>query len=117
MEILEALTGILVSLGFFAAIILSLYFYFRARNQERLAMIEKGYQPVDKKGKSNRSLRSLKFGVFFIGIGIGLFFGYLLSHFTSINSTVAYFFMILLFGGAGLIINYYLESKISKKEN
>ena len=117
MEVTETITSIVITLALFATILLSLYYYFRARNQVKMAMIEKGYQPPQKSNGTNKSLRSLKFGTFFIGIGVGIFFGYLMTAFTVINPVVSYFFMILLFGGVGLVINYYLESKINKKKD
>lgn len=110
MEITETITSMSISLAFFAAIVLSLYFYFRARHQERMAMIEKGYQPPPSP-KKDLSLRSLKWGVFFIGLALGLFMGYVLATYTRIDGVISFFSMIMLFGGASLIFNYYLERK------
>ncbi len=117
MEILEALTGILITATVFTAIVLSLYFYFRARNQERMAMIEKGIYSKEPIQKKNGSLRSIKSGIFSVGIALGIFFGYLLAHFTIINGVIAYFAMILLLGGIALIFNYYIENKIRSSKS
>ncbi len=57
----ESVTGMFVGLVtmvlFFAAIILSVYFYLRARNRERLALIEKGVDVTELfKGRKPQSL-------------------------------------------------------------
>ncbi len=117
MEVLEGLVGILVSVSFFAAILLSLYFYFRARTQEHLAMIEKGFNPKESVSKANGSLRSLKTGILLMGVALGTFFGYLVAKFTIVNGVIAYFMMILLLGGIALIFTYYIESKIRSQKN
>jgi heme A synthase len=117
MEFLEALTGILITTSVFAAIVLSLYFYLRARNQERMAMIEKGYQPKELVFGKNKSLRSLKTGIFFMGVALGIFFGHLIGRYTVINEVVAYFVMILLLGGLALIFTYYIESRIRSSKD
>lgn len=96
---------ILIPISFFAAIVLSFYFYFRARNKERLALIEKG-KDLDvskmKWGSHNRHW-PLKTGLFFIGIAIGLLVGYLLERNLDIPEPVAYISMMFLFGGLALV--------------
>ena len=109
------LEGVLVPLGLFAAIVLSLFFYFSARNKERMALIEKGLiNQVQKKPNNNMGL---KFGSLFIGLSFGIFLGYLLAHYTTINQVVAYFSMILLFGGISLILNNFLPLKKKEVDN
>ena len=104
-------TELLVPLGFLAAVVLSLYYYFKARNKERMALIENGLW--DKKpGKRNNHM-GFKLGTFFIGLSLGIFLGYLMGALTGINEVVAYFSMILLFGGISLIFSNFV---IAKKE-
>lgn len=120
MNLLEALTAILITTSIFAAIVLSLYFFFRARNQEHMALIEKGMhpkEPVRKKNGSSNALKTLKTGIFFIGIALGLFFGHLMAKFTIINGVISYFMMILLMGGIALIFAYYFEIKLRSSDN
>ena len=117
MNLLEALTGILITASVFAAIVLSLYFYYRARHQEHMALIEKGINPKEPVRKKNGSLRTLKTGIFFIGLALGLFFGHLIAKFTFINGVVSYFMMILLMGGIALIFAYYFENKSKSSDN
>jgi hypothetical protein len=116
MEILDHLTEILVPIGFFAAVVLSLFFYFRTTKQVRLTLIEKGLYNVPKPGSTKQNHGALKFGIFLIGLALGLFVGYIISRFTSINGVVAFFSMILLFGGISLIVNQFLGAKLSKSD-
>lgn len=113
MKVVEAIAAILIVLACLGSVVFSLYYFLRARHQQRMAMIEKGYEPPAPQ-KKDRSLLPLKWGVFFIGISIGLFLGYVIATVTRINGVISYFSMILLFGGAGLIFNYYLESRIKR---
>jgi hypothetical protein len=51
----------------------------------------------------------------FVGVAIGILLGNILEYTTPLDEEVAYFSMIFLFGGAGLIINYFLEKKNEEK--
>jgi len=86
------------------------------RRKERIMLIEKGVNPPDVKldfptfsGAS--SFSGLKFGMFFIGIGIGVFLGSILAATTIIDPEVAYFSMVFLFGGLALVIHHFVEKK------
>lgn len=73
-------------------------------------MIEKGYdasllQPVANRKTGKYS--SLKWGLAAIGVGIGLLVGHLVETGTGMPGEGAYFSMIFLFGGLGLV-GYYL---------
>ena len=109
------ITGIIITIGFFALIVLSLYFYFRARNKERMALIEKGGD-LSKFYKKPNGNRLMKIGLFFVGLAVGLLVAFLLTVVSSINGVVAYFSMILLFGGLSLILYYPVSAKYLKKE-
>jgi hypothetical protein len=115
MEHLKELVGILVPLGFFAAVVLSIYFYLKATNHLRLTLIEKGLYNAPKP-KSPKTPKSLKIGVFLIGIALGIFMGYLIGQITPINSVVSFFSMILLFGGISLIVNQFIGAKLIKSD-
>lgn len=112
---MEEITGLIAVIGLFGGIILSLYFYFRARNRERMAMIEKGME-LQFKPKSTNPIRTLKAGIFTVGIALGIFMGYIVGSYTSIDEVVSFFVMILLFGGIALTLNYVLEIKLNKRE-
>jgi hypothetical protein len=62
----------LVWLGFFASIILGLYFYFSARNKERMALIEKNADVSEIFKVRDFQFPWLKLGMIIAGIGIGL---------------------------------------------
>lgn len=83
------------------------------RRKERLIMIEKGTNMPEIKDESF-SFSALKFGIFFIGIGLGVLAANILCVTTRIENEVAYFSMIFLFGGIALIIAHFLEKKDKK---
>ncbi|MCG8307836.1 MAG: hypothetical protein MI975_10640 [Cytophagales bacterium] len=109
--IMGMITGIIMTLGFFVAIVLSIKYISAARNKEKMALIEKGVDLSTIYQKKDFRNVTLKSGMFLVGIAIGLFFGYLLTEISSINQVISYFSMILLFGGASLIVFHWYNSK------
>lgn len=102
---------ILVPLAFFALVFGSIYIFVTTRNKERLALIEKGANPELFKTKdSGSAFRTLKLGLFFIGIAIGIIGGYFLTN-SGMEEEPAYFSMIFLFGGIALAASYFLQKK------
>jgi hypothetical protein len=102
---------IVVPVVFFLSIAVVIFAFIQARNRERMAMIEKGYDASLLNGKpDNRTGKygALKVGIVAIGVGIGFLMGSILENNTNLNSEVVYFSMIALFGGVGLIIYYLL---------
>jgi len=113
-----------------------------ARKEERMKLIDKIGQnlaPSDSSGLSiefgsllafkKKSFISLRFGCLFVGIGLGLLVGLLLclwirtglqlsdSGWQNRNFyNVAYGSSVLLFGGLGLLVSYFIETKSAKKE-
>ena len=105
--------GIFVPISFFLAIFAILYVYWTTRTKERLALIDKGTDAtIFKTEASKYSL--LKWGIFLIGAAIGVISGYSLSN--VVNEVVAFFTMILFFGGVGLIAAHFVVRKLSRKE-
>lgn len=102
------ITGILISLGFFAAIFLAIFFSVKARNKERMALIEKGVDISEIYKKKSTGHGFFKFGMILVGIAIGLVFGVLFSRINLLPEVASYFSMILLFGGLGVILANYL---------
>ncbi|HBH47873.1 MAG TPA: hypothetical protein DDX98_04500 [Bacteroidales bacterium] len=109
----EEIIPIVIVPLFFAAVVLSFYFYFRARNKERMAMIEKGIYSIEFK-KSNNGV--LRWSLLLIGFAIGLLFGMIIESTTQLDEEVAYFSMIFLFGGLGLLASYIIEQKKKASE-
>lgn len=113
--IAEMITGIIISLSFFAGVVLSLHYYLRARNRERMALIERGVDLSNFYKKPGDGHGLFKIALFFAGVGIGLFMGYILTLLTSIEEEVAYFSMILLFAAFGLVSYYIWFKKLLAK--
>ena len=102
---------ILVPLAFFALVFGSIYIFVTTRNKERLALIEKGADPKLFKTKdAGSAFRTLKVGLFLIGIAIGIIGGYFLTE-GGMEEEPAYFSMIFLFGGIALASSYFLQKK------
>jgi hypothetical protein len=106
------ITGIITSLGFFVAVVLTVKYVTSARNKERMALIEKGADITEIYQKKDHRNFSLKSGMFLIGIAVGLFMGYLLTVLTDIDNAVSYFSMILLFGGLSLVLFHWYNNKL-----
>ena len=108
--------GILIPLGFFAAVFAALYVHLTTRNKERLALIEKGADPELFKTKSTNGsgYGSFKIGLFLIGIAIGIVAGYFLKE-AGMDEGPAFLSMIFLFGGIGLVVSFLLQGKFEKK--
>jgi hypothetical protein len=99
---------VLVPLSAFALTFGMWYIYITARNKERLALIEKGETPD--LFKTNSGFRSLKLGLFLIGVAIGVIAGYFLKE-GGMDEGPAFLSMIFLFGGIALVITHFLEKK------
>jgi len=84
------------------------------RRKERLIMIEKGANMPEIKGEESM-FSTLKFGIFFIGVGLGVLVANILCVTTKLESEVAYFSMIFLFGGMALLIAHFVEKKDKQK--
>jgi hypothetical protein len=107
-------TEIILPLAFFAMVFGIIYIVTTARHRQRMAMIEKGMDP----GLGDREvpLRALRNGLFMIGVGIGLFFGYLMDVNMPSSGTdgdmgdtpLPYFIMVLLFGGLALVLHHFI---------
>lgn len=107
------LTGIIISLAFFAAIFFSFFYAIKARNKERMALIEHGVDVSTIYRKRENKNGFFKFGFILIGVALGLIFGAIFSASGIMEEPVSYFAMILLFGGGGVLLANHL---ITKKE-
>lgn len=84
------------------------------RRKERLLLIEKGASAPEIK-PDTFSFSSFKFGLFFIGIGIGVLIANILTVTTALESEVAYFSMVFFFGGLALVIHHVIDKKDKPK--
>lgn len=105
--------GIFVPIGFFLALFAILYVYWTTRTKERLALVEKGLDAGIFKGEASK-YGLLKWGVFLIFVALGIFAANFLA--MVINEVAAYFSMILLLGGIGLIVAHLVISSMEKRE-
>ena len=110
----EIMEGLFVPLAFFLAIFAILYVYWTTRTKERLALIDKGLDSsIFKKDKCSKYIL-MKWGIFLISLGVGVIAAYLLSQ--AINEVAAYFSMILLCGGLGLMVANIISNRLSEKQ-
>jgi heme A synthase len=87
-------------------------FYLFIRRRERLSLIEKGMDAsIFYQKNKNTSYISLRYGMLFIGVGVGILLGNILAVTTNLYEEVAYFSMIFLGGGIALVANYLIEKK------
>ncbi|MFM2363407.1 MAG: hypothetical protein RLZZ316_2309 [Bacteroidota bacterium] len=108
-EVIGTLIPIFVTLGAFAMVFGLRYL----RNKENMAMIDKGMDPKLNE-KSPSPFRSLKWGLLFVGVGLGLFIAYLLEQFAlpkDADPEAIYFGLICIGGGLGLIGSYKIEKR------
>lgn len=103
--ILALMIPIVSVVGFFTALIYWVHIYYTSRHRERMALLETG-QDARIFSTQSRPERTLKLGIVLFCVGVGVLLGYFLEQ-LGMDGEAAYFSMILLLGGLGLI-SYYL---------
>ena len=116
MEFTEAL----IPIAFCALVFGWIYLHYSTRNKERMALIEKGanatlFNTGAGSGGIFGKFATLKLGLFFIGIALGVLVGNILTATTRLEEGVAYVSMIFLFGGLALVAFYVVASRLSKQ--
>ncbi len=110
----STLVPIALFLGIFAMVFGLRYL----TNKERMAMIERGLAPAQK--RRSQPLQSLKWGLMLCGAGAGLLIAFFITDYVLMTSDehapAIYFGMIALFGGLGLVISYTFEKREDEKE-
>lgn len=98
-------------------IMLIIGYYMKTRNRERLRMIEKGINPDgDLSISEYRKQTSLRNGILFISLGVGLLIGHILViTIDRLDNFLTYLTMFLIFGGLGFLINYSISKKSDVK--
>ncbi len=87
------------------------------RRKERMALIEKGIDASKLEFNQGVNYYALKIGLLFIGVAVGLILGAILVETTTLNNEAAYFSMIFLFGGIGLVVSHFMEKKERKEQS
>jgi hypothetical protein len=103
-------TEFLIPLAFFSMVFGIVYLF--VRKKERLALIAKGANASIFESSNQPS--SLKWGLLFVGIGTGILLGKVLAVYTTLEEEPAYFSMICLFGGIGLIVYHLIANKFEE---
>lgn len=111
--IVGMLIPIIGTIGLFTMII----FLRKYENDEKMAMIAKGITPPQKNSYQVNPSHSLRWGFVLVGFGVGLLMGSLLESLTNLDGDTAHFSMIFIFGGLGLLISYFYQMKLDKKNN
>ncbi len=96
--------------GFVYAVI-----YINIRKKERMALLEKGADPSIFQEPVSHKQTSLRYGLFLIGLAIGILMGNVLEVSTELGPEASYFSMVFLFGGIALVISHFLGRKVSKE--
>lgn len=112
---MEQTTGdLIIAFAAFASFFGIAYVFLMTRYKERMAMIEKGVEAslFTQKGKST-SL-TLKFGMLFIGVALGVLIGNFWHQQYGLEETVAYSSMVFLLGGISLVANFIIDRKLRR---
>jgi len=93
--------------------------YLSIRRKERMAMMEKGIDPSTFVAPKKASSAALKYGILLISIALGIFVGKWIAstEMFMYEEEAAYFSMIFLFGGVGLVIYHFMAKKMSAEED
>lgn len=99
-----------------------IFWYLYIKHKERTKLMDMGLTPQEardyfreKERRPKNPLSSLKWGILLSMVGIGLFFGILLDEAGYKDSLSGV--MVLLFGGLGFIIYYFVASSKIKKDS
>ncbi len=91
-------------------------FYLLIRKKERMELLNRGVDVNIFYSEKKTTLPALRYGLLLVGLGAGILAG----NYLNINAEdpeVGYFSMIFLFGGASLVISYFLEKReVAKNE-
>ncbi len=106
---------ILIPIISIISIVVMIIFVRKFTNDERMAMIEKGVDANILNRKSN-AYPNLRYGLLFVGAGLGLLIGSILDEARIVQEQAAYFSMLFVFGGLGLFLSYFLEKKAEERD-
>jgi hypothetical protein len=133
---METLFGVLVPISMFLGLFTTLIFLRKYENDERMAMIEKGMEPITR--RKGNGFGTFRFALLSMGIGVGIIVALvimqIIPHQAATDAVkivqdnaseveihggdglagAVYSGCILLFGGAGLLMAYLIHNK--KKE-
>lgn len=113
---------VIVFLALFGTIFGIAYVFLTTRNKERLSLIEKGADATlfERKGtKFSIAKFILNIALLFVGIGVGIFLGWIAAEsFGATRHNEVYIMSsVFVFGGLGLITGFFVTRKIEKADN
>lgn len=111
----EGMVALLIPIVSTVGLFTMIVFLRKFDNDEKMAMIAKGIVPPSKSININPA-NSLRWGLVAVGVGLGLLIGHFLETSLGFDDDVAYFSMIFVFGGIGLLLSYFLQMKINEKQ-
>ena len=101
--------GVVISLGVFAMIYgivrLSL------NKKEHLMLIQAGLDPATFEKNAKPTLSTAKLGMLLVSVGLGILLANIIVKFNWMDRDAAYFSLVFIFGGASLLVSYFLERK------
>jgi hypothetical protein len=119
-EAIVPIFGIIFTFGIPGIII---FWYLQSKHKERVKLIDKGLTPeevrayyTDAEKKPKNPYSTLKWGILFTSLGLGLFISYILSEVYDMSDSVTPAFL-LFFGGLGFIIYYLIVNKKLSQNN
>ena len=83
-------------------------------NDEKMAMIERGLTPPQKEGTKVNPASALRWGCLFVGVGLGIFIANMIDSVKE-DADALYPALILIFGGLGLLVSYYIQLQLDRK--
>lgn len=107
---------ILIPLTLFAAVASTLILFRKFTNDERLALIEKGAD-ANIFNKKPFTFPAIKIGLLLFGAGLGILVGSIFASYGFMQEEPAIFSCILLFGGLGLFLSFFIESYLSSRKS
>ncbi|MEI6123181.1 MAG: DUF6249 domain-containing protein [Bacteroidota bacterium] len=116
---METFFGVLVPISLFIGGFITIVFLRKYQNDERMAMIEKGMEPSQR--KKGNGFGTLRFALLTIGVGLGILIGFIIIRIMATNDEsvtgAVYGSTVLIFGGGGLLSAYLANKKREDKEN